>query len=72
MAEFNIKSSKVGQINESGDNIRVTTTRPARRALLDALCTWFGLIASIATIGAGVLCWYGLHLQFGLWFWGMR
>lgn len=70
MAEFNIKNSTVGQINESGPNIQVTGTIPERKTLWNHFCTWYGLLGTTIGIISAVGGWYGLHLQYGLWFFG--
>jgi hypothetical protein len=69
MTNFNINNSKIGQLNNTGDNIQAAPALPERKTLWNRLLTWYNLLISTA---AAVIAWYVAHVQCAVWFLGLK
>lgn len=54
--------------NNQGDvNTEVVETNVQSKTIFDYICSWWGIIGSLAS----VICWYELHVRLGWWFFGL-
>ena len=72
MARFNIHNSTVGQINDSGDNVHVSTAAPRPKTVWQRISTMWKLIGTTVGIITGLLAWYAAHVNYGVWFFWMK
>jgi len=72
MTNFNIKDSVIGQVSSSGDNVHVNSQASGRQIVWHRLSTAWKFVGTTVGIISGLLAWYAAHVNFGVWFFGMK